>query len=159
MVRRASVWVGWLVAVSTFVAPAAAQDVRWGVRGGLTLDPDGFFFGAHGEIGVDEVPELLIVPSVDASFGEEGSVDFTAVRISTNGHWYFDIDENFRPFALGGLSLYFFDPDVPGVRDASSNELGLNLGGGLDFGLISAELWVGVSDIPNLTLAAAYTFE
>ncbi|MEZ4416825.1 MAG: hypothetical protein R3E10_13835 [Gemmatimonadota bacterium] len=147
------------VALALLVAaPAAAQGVSWGVRGGLTLDPDGFMFGAHAEVEVAEVPELLIVPSVDVSFGEEFSIGYSAIRLTGNGHWRFEVGENFVPFALGGLSIYFFDADTPGLRGGSSTDMGLNVGGGLDFGVLSTELWVGISDIPNLTLAAAYTF-
>ncbi|MGH7719709.1 MAG: outer membrane protein [Gemmatimonadaceae bacterium] len=48
-----------------------------------------------------------------------------------------DEDERSFPFAIGGLGLYnfrFSDSDVPG-SSASTTDFGINVGGGLQFGL------------------------
>jgi len=146
---------GVVMVLALVGAPSAAagQDVSWGFRGGVSLDPDAFAFGAHADYRSTDFPELAIVPSVDLSIGDVGSVDFTAVRVTGNVHWNFPAVEEFTPFALGGLSLYMFDSDLT----ASSTDLGMNLGGGLDFGALSTELWLSIGDIPDLSLWVAYT--
>ena len=147
---------GWVFAIGALVllpTRASGQDLAWGFRGGVTLDPDAFAIGAHADFRSSDFPELAIVPSVDLSIGDVASVDFTAIRVAGNAHWYFPPVEEFTPFALAGLSLYMFDSDLT----ASSTDLGLNLGGGLDFGALSAELWLSIGKIPDLSLWVAYT--
>ena len=42
----------FLVTLSTFLTPATAEaQARFGVRAGVSADPDQFYIGAHGESG------------------------------------------------------------------------------------------------------------
>ena len=158
--------VGWALACwgllllgALFVLPGAAraQGIEWSLRGGLTLDPDGFAFGGDARFRAADFSEWVLVPSVDLSIGSEGTLDFSAIRVSGNGHYYFSPQAEFTPFALGGASLYFFDPDV-GLGRGSSTDLGLNVGGGLQFGTLATELWLSFGGVPDLSVWVTYTF-
>ncbi len=143
-----------LAAMLAGPAEVAAQEVRWGFRGGVSLNPDGFSIGGHGEFRPTDLPELAVVPSADVTVGSEHSIDYTGLRLTGNAHWYFAPQEGFTPFALGGVSFYMFDDEL----SPSESGLGLNLGGGADFGALSTELWLGVGENPDLALWLAYTF-
>src|SRR5688572_32317755 len=59
----------FLLALSVVsAAPAAAQDA--GVRGGISVDPDQFYFGGHVETSA-LVDQLHFRPNVEVGFGED----------------------------------------------------------------------------------------
>lgn len=63
--------------------------------------------------------------------------DLTYFEINGNLKYAFSLeDSSLRPFALGGLNIarLSVDDDTFGDVDASSTDVGLNLGGGLDLG-------------------------
>ena len=136
-------------------APAAQADVSPGVRGGLSVDPDQFLFGGHLEF--DPIAEnLYVVPSAEAGFGDD------LFTISFNGdlQYRFEVNSEVRPYAGGGLSLYFVDSD----RGGSDTQLGVDILGGIFFGRNSSkpmfiEAKAGLTDdVPDWKFIFGVTF-
>jgi hypothetical protein len=124
-------------------APALA-DTSAGLRGGFSSDPDQFLIG--GQLNFSAVGEnLYIVPSGEAGFGDN------LFSLSFNGdlQYRFDVSRgsSVRPYAGGGVSLYYFNVDGGG----SDTNLGVAVLGGIFFGRASGnpmflELKAGLTD-------------
>jgi len=99
----------------------------WGLHGGLSSNPDQFIVGPH--LNLEAVGErVYIVPSGEVGFGDD------VFTMSFNGDVQYRFlvhDSKVHPYAGGGLSLFFFDPDGPGGSDSN---LGVNILGGIFFG-------------------------
>jgi len=130
---------------SVFVAPAHAE-VSGGLRVGFSSSPDQLLVG--GQLNMDPVSNhVYIVPSAEAGFGDD------ATTLSFNGdvQYRFDVrDSKLRPYAGGGLTLYYinFDNSVGGGDDTN---LGVTILGGIFFGRESghpmfAEAKAGLTD-------------
>ena len=136
-------------------APAARADVATGLRGGLSVDPDQFLFGGHLEF-APIADQLYVVPSGEAGFGDH------LFTLSFNGdlQYRFKVHSDVRPYAGGGLAMYFVDSDFGG----SDTQLGVNALGGIYFGrnsrkpmFIDAKL--GISDeVPSWKFVFGVTF-
>jgi hypothetical protein len=112
---RAPFFAAALLALATAL-PAAAQDLGlrgWGLRFGVSSDPDQVLAGAHFDLG-DIVPRLRLQPSVEIGVGDDA---FTLqgliplhYRFATGGEW--------TPYAGGGvlLALIDYDDDHPRRR-------------------------------------------
>ena len=129
--------------------PAQAQDA--GVRGGVSVDPDQFYFGGHIETS-PLVDRLHFRPNVEVGFGDDlmligANMEFV-YKFPSRGGWGF--------YAGGGpaLNVIMID-DV----DDSDTEAGLNVvlgaehSGGLFF-----EFKVGVIDSPDFKFGVGYTW-
>jgi hypothetical protein len=152
--------------------PALADDglaLRgWGLRAGLTLDPDQVHVGAHADLG-EIVPQLRFMPNLEVGFGD----DRTVVALNGELAWMFrnlqlNLPENagiWRPYLGGGLGLIFVDRDLPPHHrgDDTETDLGINLLGGLERRLKNDnrfffELKIGLSDAPDGKLTLGITF-
>src|SRR5688500_9640401 len=104
-----------LLVVST--APAAAQDA--GVRGGISVDPDQFYFGGHLETSA-LVDRLHFRPNVEVGFGE----DIMLIGVNMEFVYKFPSRNGWTLYAGGGpaLNVYTFDN-----VDDSATEAGLNV--------------------------------
>ena len=99
----------------------------WGLHGGLSSGPDQFIVGPH--MNLEAVGEqVYIVPSGEVGFGDNvftmafnGDVQYRFVVHKSKVH----------PYAGGGLSFIFFDPDGPVGSDTN---LGVDILGGIFFG-------------------------
>ena len=117
-----------IVALFCFVAPAHAE-VSGGLRAGFSSSPDQVLVG--GQLNLDAVSShVYIVPSGEAGFGDN------AFTLSFNGdvQYRFDVrDSKVRPYAGGGLTVYYFnlDNDFGGGDDTN---LGVTILGGIFFG-------------------------
>ncbi len=111
------------IALLFTLTPEVRADVDLGLRGGFSSDPDQFLFGLQLEF-APIAKNLYVVPSVEAGVGDD------AFSISTNGdlQYRFEVDGDVRPYAGGGLSLYFIDFDR-----GDNTELGVNVVGGVIF--------------------------
>lgn len=128
-----------------------------GLHGGFSSGPDQFVIGPH--LNLDAVGEhLYVVPSGEVGFGDH------AFTMSFNG----DLQYRFvvhrskvHPYAGGGMTLFFFDPDGPGE---SSTNLGVNALGGIFFGRMNGrpmflDLKLGLSsEVPDWKLQFGFTF-
>jgi hypothetical protein len=138
-----------LAMMAIFATPAAAQDA--GFRGGISVDPDQFYFGGHLETS-PLVDRLHFRPNVEVGFGDDqmlvaANMEFV-FKFPRRGDWGF--------YAGGGpaLNIYSFD-DV----DDSETEGGLNLLVGVEAprGLFF-EFKVGVIDSPDFKFGVGWTF-
>lgn len=162
--RRVGV-IALLLSLSTLAA--TADDLGFGLRGGLTTDPDTFFVGGHLQFSglIPDTDALVFEPSVELGFGDEtigngpGAVDYTTLRAAADLKWMLHpgSDSTLHFYPLVGLSIYNLSlSDCDG--DCSSTELGLNLGGGVSFGAIAVEVALGTGDTPELSARVSYTF-
>ena len=130
--------------------PAAAQNA--GVRGGISVDPDQFYFGGHIETSA-LVDRLHFRPNVEIGFGEDimligANMEFV-YRFPERGGWSL--------YAGGGpaLNVYTFDD-----ADESATEGGVNIligaeqNGGLFF-----EFKMGMLDSPDFKFGVGWSFK
>jgi hypothetical protein len=137
-----------LVVIAGGATAVSAQGA--GVRGGVSVDPDQGFLGAHFETG-PLVEHLHFRPNLEVGFGDD--VATTAVNLEFVYKW--PLPRSPWNFYAGGgpaINLYNFDDDT----DA---EGGLNLLGGLehDSGFFF-EVKTGLWDSPDLKALVGYTF-
>jgi hypothetical protein len=120
-----AVAVGLAVLLGAVVAASSARaETSIGLRGGLSIDPDQFLIGLHIQppaVGRN----LYIVPNADVGFGD----DIFSLSFNGDLQYQFAGGETVRPYAGGGLSLYYYDVD----RGGSDTEFGVNALGGLLF--------------------------
>jgi hypothetical protein len=136
-------------------APAARADVSTGLRGGLSVNPDQFLIGGQLEF-APIAKQLYVVPSGEAGFGDD------LFTLSFNGdlQYRFRAHSDVKPYAGGGLSLYFVDSDFGG----SDTQLGVNILGGIYFGRNSRkpmfiDAKVGLTDeVPDWKFVFGVTF-
>ena len=115
-----------IVALSLGTAPALA-DTSAGIRAGLSVDPDQFLFG--GQLNLDPVGKhVFIVPSAELGLGD----NLTTLSFNGDVQYRFPVSQgsDLRPYAGGGLAIYWVDVDGGG----SDTEVGVNLLGGIFFG-------------------------
>jgi hypothetical protein len=144
-----------LVTVFVLGASVASAESSVGIRAGLSSHPDQFLIGAHFQP-PPVATNLYIVPSGEAGFGDN------LFTLSFNGdlEYQFGSQGSVRPYAGGGLSLYYVNVDNGG----SDTNLGVSALGGLLFDRKSGwpiflELKLGLSDeVPDLKVVAGLMF-
>jgi hypothetical protein len=113
------------IVVMTAGSVTAPADTSAVLRGGLSVDPDQFLVGAH--LNLSPVGEnVYIVPSAEAGFGD----DLFTLSFNGDVQYRFDVrrGSEVRPYAGGGLTLYYVDFD-----GGSDSELGVSVLGGIFF--------------------------
>lgn len=144
--------VSFLLGVVLFSsAPALAQDP--GVRGGISVDPDQFYFGGHLETS-PLIDRLYFRPNVEVGFGD----DLTLLAANMEFVYKFSINRAWNLYAGGGpaLNVYMFDGE--GDND-SETEAGVNVLVGVEQsnGLFF-EFKIGVVDSPDFKFGVGYTW-
>ena len=148
MVRRLICTAALAAAMMGFSTPAAAQ-AGPGVRGGVSVDPDQFYFGGHFETD-PLIEQLYFRPNVEVGVGN----DVTTVAFNIEAIYKFPLQRRGTSFYVGGgPAVIIYDRD-----DRSDTEGGLNLLGGLEFGKVFFEVKGGLFDSPNLKVGIGYTF-
>jgi len=154
--RRWSFAVTAAVLASALAASAAlASSSSVGLRGGFSSGPDQILIGAHFQP-PPVATNLYIVPSGEAGFGDH------LFTLAFNGdlQYQFGKQGTVRPYAGGGLSLYYVNVDNGG----SDTNFGLSALGGLLFDRRSGwpiflEAKLGLSDeVPDFKLVAGLMF-
>jgi hypothetical protein len=132
-------------------APAAAQDP--GVRGGISIDPDQFYFGGHLET-APLIDHVHFRPNVEIGFGD----DLTLIGANMEFIYKFGGRRDVNLYAGGGPALNIFMFDGPGDNDAET-EAGFNFLAGVETrrGLFF-EFKLGVMDSPDLKFGVGYTW-
>lgn len=128
----------------------------WGLRAGVSIDPDQFHFGAHVNAG-QFAPRVRFQPSFELGLGNDrtvGAINLDALyQIRARG-W--------QPYLGGGLGIALIDVDSPHRRGDDFNaEAGLNLVAGFEWGtqrFFLLEIRAGVGDIPGLKITAGLGF-
>ena len=154
----------FLVAAGVLAAavPAfAAAPVRWGLRGGATIDPDQVYFGVHLDAG-ELFPHGHFVPNLEFGFGDHTTL------IALNPELVYRFEpaggSDWGFYAGGGLGVNFYSWDT-GWHNGSGSDtlLGLNLLGGATRRLRSGndlffEVKLGLADSPTGKIGVGVTF-
>lgn len=146
LVTGLSVLLGVVVFSST---PAVAQDA--GVRAGISVDPDQFYFGGHIETS-PLVDRLHFRPNLEVGFGDD------IVLIAANMEFVYKFPRRWEWGLYAGagpaLNVFTFDD-----RDDSETEAGFNIliGAENSRGLFF-EFKVGAIDSPDLKFGVGWTF-
>jgi hypothetical protein len=136
-----------LVALFVIAGPAAAQDV--GVRGGISVDPDQFYFGAHLETS-PLVDRLHFRPNVEVGFGD----DITLIAANMEFVYKFPRRGSWGIYAGGGPAL-----NVSARDDDSNTDAGLNLLVGVENSRgLFFEFKFGALDSPDFKFGVGWTF-
>ena len=132
----------------------------WGVRAGVTDDPDQVVVGVQFDYG-EFVRNLRFQPDVQAGFGDDATTLYATVPV----YYRFNADQKFTPYAGGGIALGFIDVDLPAGSsgDDTSFEVGGRLTGGLEWDLsgggeFAVELSLGFADIHDAQVVAVWNF-
>jgi hypothetical protein len=138
-----------ILAVS-FAVPAAAQSNSFGVRAGVSADPDQFVFGGHLET-EPLIERLSFRPNVEIGVGD----DITLFAVNLEFAYSIPLENtSWRVYFGGGpaLNLYSFDND-------SEVEGGFNVMLGIQHtrGLFT-EFKVGAIDSPDVKVVVGYAF-
>jgi hypothetical protein len=151
-------WIGLLAIASLLSSGVASADgnmgyVGWGLRGGLSVDPDQFFVGAQVDLG-EFTENVHFKPNLTVGFGD----DVMLLSINPDISYHFPVEDVGALYVGGILALQWIDYDQKG-RDTDS-ELGLHAIGGLELqnSPIFLELNVGLDDTPDLKAAVGFTF-
>jgi hypothetical protein len=129
-----------------------------GLRGGVSIDPEQAFIGAHFDAG-PLVDRLWFRPNLELGFGDNRTT------VALNGefaYWLALADTDWRLYAGAGPSIiiYRFDSDFrPRMADRTRARGGLNFLVGMGHpGGFFGELKVGAIDSPRVKLTVGYTF-
>ena len=134
----------------------------------------GFFLAASSgdidEIGLGGIGEFRIADKVTLSpqlilyFPEDrGGYDVNYFEINVNANYYFYNTDIFEFYGLGGLNLTRAHWDDDNGNDDSDTELGLNLGGGINFEIGKSfvpfsELRFTIGDYDQFVISAGLKF-
>ena len=143
-----SILLGVVVFSST---PALAQD--GGIRGGISIDPDQFYFGGHLETS-PLVDNLYFRPNVEVGIGD----DLTLIGANMEFVYKFTRNRGLNLYAGAGPALNIYMFDGPGDNDAET-EAGFNVlvGAETPRGLFF-EFKLGAIDSPDFKFGVGYTW-
>lgn len=133
--------------------PAAAQDP--GVRAGVSIDPDQFYFGGHFETG-PLVDRLHFKPNLEIGFGD----DIVLFAANMEFVYKFPLQRGWSIYAGGGpaLNIYTYDDDGGSDNDADT-EPGLNIIIGFEHSRgLMFEFKIGTIDSPDFKFGVGWTF-
>jgi hypothetical protein len=128
---------------------SAAAQSSYGVRAGVSAEPDQFYFGGHYETR-PLVDHLTFRPNVEFGVGN----DVTLVGINFELAYKFQTRHPWKPYALGGPAL-----NIVHSNGDSSAQGGFNLGAGIEHraGLF-AEVKAGFVDSASFKFGIGYRF-
>ena len=139
-----------LAAASTFgAAPASAQQLEVGVRAGVSVDPDQFYFGAHAQT-EPIIDRLRFRPNVEIGLGD----DTTLVGFNVEFAYFFPTRSPWHLYAGGGPALNVINRDDDTRAEGGLNALvGVEHSRGLFF-----EFKIGAFDSPEFKFGVGYTW-
>lgn len=141
---------GGLLALGLLAARPAHAQGGFGLRAGVSVDPDQFFVGAHVDVG-PLVNRLWFRPNLEVGFGD----DVTLLALNAELAYWFPTRSAWRAYAGGGPALNLYDSDF-----GSETEAGLNLVLGVAHrGGFFVEAKAGLFDSPELKLSFGYSFQ
>ena len=144
-----------LAVVAMAAAPATAQ-TQFGVRAGVSADPDQFFFGGHFET-QPIIERLTFRPNVEIGVGD----NLTLIALNIEFVYSIPLDNHpWRVYFGGGPAVNIYSHDDDNGRDGDSGaEGGFNVLVGLQHrrGLLT-EIKVGALDSPSVKFTVGYAF-
>lgn len=144
-----------------FATAPTNAGAAWGLRGGVTFEPDQVHVGAHMEAG-ELFTNGIFLPNIEVGFSDNMTLfafnPELVYRFTTRSrsHWGFYIG--------AGLGVNVVNRDAEGPwQDDSDTDLGMNILGGMSRNLSSGnefflELKLGVADSPDAKITAGLTF-
>jgi opacity protein-like surface antigen len=99
----------------------------WGIRAGLSSDPDQVYGGVHFNLG-EFTENVRFRPSVEVGFGD----DRTLVQMAAEVHYVFSKFHSWKPYAGAGLGLTYVNYDNGHPGDDSDTGGSLNAIGGVE---------------------------
>ena len=137
-----------LVVVFFSSTPAMAQDA--GIRGGISVDPDQFYFGGHFET-APLVDHVYFRPNLEIGFGD----DLTLLAANMEFVYKFTTRRPWNLYAGAGPSLNVFMPD----EGDSDTDAGLNILVGVENSRgLFFEFKIGAIDSPDFKFGVGWTF-
>jgi hypothetical protein len=131
--------------------PAAAQDA--GLRGGVSIDPDQFYFGGHIETS-PLVDRLYFRPNVEVGIGD----NLTLIAANMEFVYKFSTRRSWNLYAGAGPALNVYMFDGAGDND-SETEAGVNFLVGVEQARgLFFEFKLGAIDSPELKFGVGYTW-
>jgi hypothetical protein len=148
----------WVTGVSLLLglvlfssAPALAQN--GGIRGGISVDPDQFYFGGHLETS-PLVDRVYFRPNVEVGIGD----DLTLIAANMEFVYKFSTRRPWNIYAGAGPALNIYMFDRPGDDDAET-EAGFNVLAGVESARgLFFEFKVGAIDSPDFKFGVGYTW-
>jgi hypothetical protein len=139
-----------------FAAGSAMAQMEFGMRAGVSIDPDQFHFGAH-IITEPLIDKLSFRPNLEIGVGS----DVTAIAANFEFAYQIPIPERDFSIYVGAgpaLNIYRFGDSFPQGRDTDAGG-GFNILFGLEHenGLMG-EIKVGTIDSPEVKITVGYTF-
>jgi hypothetical protein len=99
----------------------------WGLRAGVSSDPDQGYGGVHFNLG-EFAKDVRFRPSMELGFGD----DQTIFQMLAEVHYIFSKVQTWKPYVGGGLGLTYIDYDDTHHRDGSETEISLHPIGGIE---------------------------
>jgi hypothetical protein len=151
---------GALAAMAAMAAPAAAQGpIRfrtWGVRAGVSDNPDQVVIGVHADLG-ELAPRVLLRPNIELGFGDGHTIASVTVPV----HYRVPLRGGFGIYAGGGIVVGLIDTDH-GPDEGSDLAISPMAAGGVEWpgrqGSFFSELNLIGGDFPNAKLLVGWTF-
>ena len=150
----------WVIGLSfllglVLISPSSAAAQDGGVRGGISVDPDQFYFGGHLETS-PLIDHLYFRPNVEVGFGD----DLVLIAANMEFVYKFTTGRPWNVYAGGGpaLNIFMHDNDN-GNGDDTSTDAGLNIMVGVEQrqGLFF-EFKIGAIDSPDFKFGVGYTW-
>jgi len=133
-----------------FAVPPAHAQQGFGVRTGVSVDPDQFYLGVHAGVG-PLVSHLWFRPNLEIGFGD----NVTLIAINAELAYFFPTKSAWKLYLGGGPALNIYDHHDSG----SDTEGGLNFLFGVQHrGGFFVEAKVGAFDSPQFKFGFGYTF-
>jgi len=144
--------------------PSFSQDIGfrgWGVRGGLSDNPDQVVVGVQTDFG-EFMPRLAFRPHLDLGLGD----DTTVIALGVPVLYRLPVEGSFTLYGGGGLIVGLIDEDEEdnGPRDDDGNEVDISplLAGGIEWpigrGDLGIELNAAGGDLPRVKLLGVWSF-
>jgi hypothetical protein len=156
MVMKRVLWISALTVVWIVAARVPSDAQGLGLRAGLSVAPDQFYFGAHAE-SRPIVDELRFRPNVEAGFGS----NLTVVAFNAEMVYPFELSNGTRLYAGAGPALVILSRNRrnPAAGNVTSLQPGFNFLVGVRLpGRTFAELKLGVIDSPEVKIGFGFEF-
>lgn len=154
MMRRILLPLFCVLALLASAVPAAAQ-TSYGIRAGVSGDPDQFVFGGHVETS-ELLERVTFRPNAEIGVGD----NLTLVALNLEFVYSIPLDNSdWRLYVGGGPAVNLWSYDGPGRRDDSDVGGGFNILLGVQHrrGLFT-EVKIGAIDSPEVKFAVGYVF-
>jgi hypothetical protein len=139
------------LAIGMLSSGTAFAQQGFGLRGGLSLDPDQFYFGGH-YVTAPLAGKVRFQPNLELGIGD----DLTTIALNFEFAYWARLNRDWQIYGGGGPAMNLFEYEG---RDEGDAEAGFNIlvgfrqKNGLFF-----EMKVGALDSPDVKFGVGYTF-